>query len=77
MTTQVVQIVCQCPPQSQGSAVVDRACETSLSSSLSSSMLVTSMADGTSSSAMLLTGQGPGSDAIVSMAVPRGDRNQI
>ena len=30
----------------------------------------------TSSSAMLLPGLGPGSDAIVSMAVPHGDWNQ-
>ena len=29
-----------------------------------------------SSSAMLLTGQGPGFEAIISMAVPHGDWNQ-
>ena len=60
------------PSQSQGSVVVDYTGGTLLSSS----MLATSMSDGNSSSAMLLTRQGPGSDAMINMAVPRSDWNQ-
>ena len=42
---------------------------------VSPSLLMCCVTDGTSSSAMLLTGLGPGSDAIISMEVPHSDWN--